>query len=997
MTKSISLRELSQWTAATTLVAAGSLALFSAATLDKLSRGGDVEIDVNAFRKLGSTSLALDRTDDERLIREESRLIAQASSAAAEKLPATRTAFKRIRLHPKVAKKAVKKADIVARIEAAPAPLETAGVPSAERRMAGTPIVLSAEDAAEISALETAQDPFESRALAQVYRNLRFQFVTAVDHADAPLIAQEKEEFPAESIAIAREAGATEYDEVPEFHAEDFVIREASNALVAENEPSEMAAPVAVETAPAKLAGESDSVPPSDSVTVSASVAERAPSPEKKFDPSGPTADAATMNTLIKPEKDSRKEAAPVVAAVSSPGLDLVPDSAPAKVDIRSGLTVNSHETEVKQATGPPETPKTTQIDSPTSLQAKSPSGFDAPPETPTQITQNIAKTSPEMPAVTATDLSEYSNDRASVYQGMPSEGADSDEESSGYSANNQTDGIVDGDFTARPTVVTNHALVGGASIIKSAQTNSSLTIGNSGGAGARNSGGSGNVRSRKILGKNVSPNALAPKKSQTLAATFDPNTGGEAIVEAAPRKSTKKEYGYGVSRDDHGITIDWNEDKADGGKYADTSLGGKVFVGRPGEAFANLPNGNKILTTQSSASAGPAEPAVDTKKCETARIGMEAFNTGAEKEALSICRRELSVEGSREGPQARWWESYENEAEHWPTLSYQKPGAASATNRTPLLSTASIRILSAISKTNTHTGTGIIFGEVAKGLEIQLLGRSDSPIYLDSGMKVSADSATSRQFVFLNVAPGQPLLVVKDREKNVSGAIPLIVKSGMATNLKVSEPREAELDLVVLDASAAKETRLANMTAEVIGQPGRLGVTDAKGVVKIRKIAVFDDFPIYVDVLKNDKGYKNRFRIRPAALGRGPLPFFFFDEKRVGGWLAQLAGGLSPYSGLIAGVAPAADLPKAKGESRYLKIGILEKKSSLVPERYVLDEKERLVSESTLRTGRARYIGVQIPEGPAIPTIVDEKGEVRWSELVYAQPGVINVVNPEL
>jgi hypothetical protein len=218
-----------------------------------------------------------------------------------------------------------------------------------------------------------------------------------------------------------------------------------------------------------------------------------------------------------------------------------------------------------------------------------------------------------------------------------------------------------------------------------------------------------------------------------------------------------------------------------------------------------------------------------------------------------------------------------------------------------------------------------------------------------------------------------------------------------MATNLRVQAPKEMDVDFTVLDASSRKETRLPNLTAEVIGQPGKMGITDKNGHLTIRRVVTFDDFPIYIDLLKNEKSYKNRYRLRASTIAKGTFPLYFFDEKRVGSWLTQLSGGLSPYSGLIAGVATPSLLPKSKSDGRYLKIGILEKKSSLIPERYLLDDHDQLLTESSLRAGQSRYIAVQIPEGPAIPTIVDGKGAVVWSELIYAQPGVINVVNPDL
>jgi hypothetical protein len=922
-TKSIRFREFSQWTAATTLVAAGTLALFSATTLKKLSINGEVAIDLHAFRKLESTSLAFDRIDDQRLIAEEARLLDRAAAAAATPLPKTRTAFAKIRLHPKKAQFSRK---IIAKTKK--------DFPSGAEILAGTPIVLSSADAKEIAQLEKVPDPaVESRALAQVYRNLRFQFLAAADRLDT-------DEYPAESIAIAKANAPTVYEEIPEYHEGDFANAENVAAIrVTEPAPT-------VETAPANAEGKFAEVTISDSelkpeskagkrsdeiqISTSSAIKKAALTTEENA-LEAMTADPTVMN-VAKDKAGPEHSHLPKLAEIYSPGLDVVPEMETEKPNTHGRISMGIQNISGKQATGPPEKSKSLKPAPSLSLQAKSAPALDAIPA------KRAMAATPESPE----DLREYSNDIASAYQKLSKDAAD-DDQLADYSHGVAEDSIIDGDFSARPS------------------------------------------ESRRA------------KKVQV------------------------QDYGYGVHRDPKGITIDWSEKGPNRNPRTTTNTvaGGKIYVGRPSstrvptrrpitvsaaERHKSLrkfsfipPTRPSIQTSQSSALVH--EPAVDVKKCETALIGMEAFNAGAEKETFSICRRELSLEGAAQGSQPRWWESFENESEHWPTLSYLRPGEATSTNRIPLLSTASIRILSAISKTNTHTGTGIIFGEVAKGLEIKLLGRSDSPIYLDGGMKLrdpSAEVTGSRPFVILNVEPGQPLLEVKNSARKISGAIPLVVKSGMATHVKIHDPKERDLSFSVFDASSTKEKRMANLTVEVVGQPGKMGITDGSGTLKIKRVVVFDEFPIYVDLLKNEKSYKNRFRIRPQTLAGGPFALYFFDEKQVGGWLSQLAGGLSPYSGLLVGISPAAVSERAKGP-RFFKIGILEKKSSLVPERYLLDNQDRLISDSELRPDRNRYVGVQIPEGPVIPTIIDGKGEALWSELVYAQPGVINVLNPDL
>jgi hypothetical protein len=84
-------REVSQWTAATTLVATGTLALFSATTLDKLSRNGEVTIDLESFRRVTSVSIAVDRLDEQKIILEEGLLLERVAVAYAEDKPRYKT------------------------------------------------------------------------------------------------------------------------------------------------------------------------------------------------------------------------------------------------------------------------------------------------------------------------------------------------------------------------------------------------------------------------------------------------------------------------------------------------------------------------------------------------------------------------------------------------------------------------------------------------------------------------------------------------------------------------------------------------------------------------------------------------------------------------------------------------------------------------------------------------------------------------------------------
>lgn len=869
ITKSVShlnIRQICQWTAATSLVAVGSVALFSASTLEKLGQNGQVSIDLAAFSKLTSTSLALGRVDEQKLLAEENRILEKSLFAQAETLPNAHTKFKKVRL---------------ARV----APVRH------EQR-------LTAHEEKEISQLERVADPaLESEAMASIYRRVRFKFLAAADRVVVPTglnavavvetapesvpATESLNSYPLDSIKIAQTAEALEFEEIPSFDASDFDI--------------------------------------ADEVSTSASVTAKPEVMEPAF--KGETSTLQITSATSEPV---------ALNIIQSPGLDLIPEVVePSKMDTQAAIHVNSQKNEVKAATGPPEIPEVKKIAENKTLHAVGSASIDSAPESSVKGEALSATADMTIPK-------DYSADVASIYDMQPDPQSDEEAEYSN-----------DAEYSARP-------------VAKGSASSSYPII---------------------------------------------------------------SHYGSGISKDEKGITIAWNE------KSEQES---KIFIGRPGESppalkpeptktefakslskfsfnTAALQHTTKTesvvaLVPESNEVSAPAE--IDLNKCETARYGVEAFNPGAEKDSLSICFRSLSQEGERDGEQAKWWEAYGSEKEHWPTLALLRDSQLSNLNRVPMLSNASIRILSAISKTNTHTGTGILFGEIPSGLEIQLIGRSDSPIYLDGGMKErdsNSDTPGVRQFVFLNVQPGQPLLMVKDAQKNQSGTLPIVVKSGMATYVKVPELKLVDLNFVLLDASSTFEKRLAGLTGELVGQSEKIGISDTRGILKISKAVVLGDYPLYVDLLQSEKGYKNRYRVRTDARDAktGLIPLYFFNELKVTSWIKQLAGGVSPFSGLIVGALPRELLmqkkstPKAVKINRALRIGTLDKKSALVPERYVLSPSDQLEIKNSLTAVDNRFIGVQIPEGTAIPSLIDENGSLLWSEMVYAQPGVINVVGP--
>jgi hypothetical protein len=912
--RALTTKSLCQWTAATTLFAVGSLAFLSANTIDKLSQQGDVSLDLEAFRKLGSISVALDRTEEQRLLVEEDRLIEKASFAQAEALPKPALKFSK---SVGVSKKTRKSPRILAKNRAPAARVTDSGMTAAER--------------IEIAALEKAPDPaYESAALASVYRRVRFQFVAAAESARTreAMLAQvegydaDRREYGETSVQIAQEFEAHEFDEMPTYDGSDFV-------LPADRRSDTMIA----DTAPAPDLTVRDEIESTASATANPEIFSVDPLPPSQ----------GKVNAIVLDHEKSDENAA-ITPVISTPGLDEVPS---ALVVSQIDHPVNTQKQTPEMSTGPPKLSESETSTPPASLAtspAQSTPSFDSvSPETSSKV-PSAPVTAEDLPPLTTQDAAEYAADLQSIY---PNTGSDDGLDSSDYSE--------DAEYSARPKTKT-----------KSSLSNAS----------------------NSEHGTTTTTNSITTSASQTIA--------------AAP-----KNYGNGVSKDSGGITIDWNK-----------APPSSIHISRPDQksnALTLADRGPKKDVEQSLGKFSFSAPAmtvpskvafetpvaeVDRSKCDTEKMGVEAFNPSAEKETLTVCRRPLSLEGSLGQDNHRWWEAYESENTHWPTLAFQRvKDPLQEKDRIPMLSTASIRILSTISRVNVHEGTGVVFGEIPRGLDIRLVGRSDAPIYLDSGMKVrevTADPSAKRHFIFLNVAPGQPLLTVTQSEKALSGSIPLVVKAGMATHIRVPEPTEKDATFTIYDASA-KSARIAGITGEIIGQAGRMGISDKKGSLKVSKVVTFGAYPLYLDLARSEKSYKNRYRISPSEMNR---PLVFIDEKRANAWISQLAGGVSPYSGMIVGMVPSSALStkKAAGDSakaNQLRIGTFEKKSSLVPERYLIDRGDHLISQSNVQEGLARFVAVQIPEGVAIPSVIDAQGEFLWSEIVYAQPGVINIVGP--
>ncbi|MFZ9595010.1 MAG: hypothetical protein ACO3A2_02925, partial [Bdellovibrionia bacterium] len=71
-------------------------------------------------------------------------------------------------------------------------------------------------------------------------------------------------------------------------------------------------------------------------------------------------------------------------------------------------------------------------------------------------------------------------------------------------------------------------------------------------------------------------------------------------------------------------------------------------------------------------------------------------------------------------------------------------------------------------------------------------------------------------------------------------------------------------------------------------------------------------------------------------------------------------------------------------------------KSLNLIPETYTLTPTNLLNVQSPLQQDESQFIGLEVPEGPALVQISDSQQAVLWSELTIASPHVITWVGAD-
>jgi hypothetical protein len=222
-------------------------------------------------------------------------------------------------------------------------------------------------------------------------------------------------------------------------------------------------------------------------------------------------------------------------------------------------------------------------------------------------------------------------------------------------------------------------------------------------------------------------------------------------------------------------------------------------------------------------------------------------------------------------------------------------------------------------------------------------------------------------------------------------GAVAIPVLSGTATFTDATRIMKKTVSGRVFDAGAADLKALARIQVRIVGQPRARANTDESGAFELNNVSLISNFPLYVETDAED-GATHRYRVVPGA-ERG-LSLFRMGETQVRDVLEQLEGGISADSGLIVGAMP--ETAKTKSvNGLYPSVATLSPGQTLKPESYTVSAIGQLHINATLSDKDSRFVAVQVPEGPAIARLENKSQATIWSEMVFAQPKIINVLGP--
>jgi len=366
----------------------------------------------------------------------------------------------------------------------------------------------------------------------------------------------------------------------------------------------------------------------------------------------------------------------------------------------------------------------------------------------------------------------------------------------------------------------------------------------------------------------------------------------------------------------------------------------------------------------------------------ELAATFVEAFGSGYPIEGVA-------TEALTRQSGSRW--ELNRAFEHVATLA--RVGGELPQQTIPLISLNTARLLAMNAGVRLQSEAGIVFGRIPAGWTVEFSGRSERPIFFDMSLRQIAGNSIdqARHFLFLNAAPGAQLIKVA-HEKLGSGSIAIPVVGATATYIDLSDLHAVQARGAVYNGGSSGAEGLEKIRVRIGGHPETERMTDARGRFVLESVVTAGAYPVVVET-ESATGFTHRYQVSPRRL-RG-LALFRMSDEQVQGWISQLEGGVSPESGMIVAAVSEDAMERMEKKPLYPTARTLSESATLKPEAYSVSSEGYLQHKEPVNSERPRVVSVQVPEGPALIEARSSANSVEWSELVFAQPGIINVVGP--
>lgn len=325
--------------------------------------------------------------------------------------------------------------------------------------------------------------------------------------------------------------------------------------------------------------------------------------------------------------------------------------------------------------------------------------------------------------------------------------------------------------------------------------------------------------------------------------------------------------------------------------------------------------------------------------------------------------------------------------ADHWPVLHWSPDAQA----RTAMISHNAAVLLARLADVQLQPDAAIVFGKIPAGWTVEFSDRAEKVIYTDETNRLDATSEGSRYFTFLNAAPGAQLITLKAVLGAETASVAAPVLNGSSTYLDLTSVSKRPFNGYVLDATTQSRKGISGAAVSVIGQPNAVFFATESGYFNLSEVYAIGSYPVYVET-STAQGFKHRYRVTPDKMES--MELFRMGDAQVQGWVSQLEGGVSPDSGMIVAAMP--KLTRRYGDGRlFAGTRSLLLNRTLNPETYLISEEGALDAGKPLEIAASRFISVQVPAGPVVTHVEDNNRNIVWSQLVLAQPGVVNVVGP--